>query len=167
MEKAPRGQVLRAFAVTSHFDLTASTFLRFLSSAHRFPPSTATTCSRLNLVCPERPCSVDPSLEDDILNRSTRVWSFERARANGVSLQAVVDCTETGDSIELPSSPVVQPEEQISIWRDLTVGHSLTSDTSLAASMTCPRAQALFLVRYTPDTHPLAPDCCLLGTTLL
>ena len=80
-----------------------------------------------------------------LLDEATRIWNATHETVEGHGIQAIVNCTEEGDTISLKTVITVKPPERIVIPWKLTITGS--ADSMGETAMTCPDGDGLFLLR--------------------
>ena len=82
-----------------------------------------------------------------LLDEATRTWIVTDEALEEYGIQAIVDCTDEGDTISLQTTTPVKPPERIVIPWKLTITGSTDDIDGDAVTMTCPDRDGLFLLR--------------------
>ena len=83
-----------------------------------------------------------------LLDEATRTWIVTDEALEEYGIQAIVDCTDEGDTISLQTTTPVKPPERIVIpWKLTITGSADESMDGEAVTMTCPDGEGLFLLR--------------------
>ena len=90
--------------------------------------------------------------EFEELDVTRRVWNVTDALLEKYEIQAIVNCTQEGDTLFLQTTKQIQPRSRIVIPWQLTIGHPSERQGDenmggLKASLTCPSHDGLFLIK--------------------
>ena len=92
-------------------------------------------------------CSLLPEDINALLDEVTRTWNITDETLKGHGIQAIVNCTEGGDTISLKTTTPVKPPERILLPWKLTITGSADSMEEEMARMTCPYGDGPFLLK--------------------
>ena len=93
------------------------------------------------------PCGLSETEKSAVLDDVTRTWNVTDETLEGPGIQAIVNCTQEGDTILLKTTTPVKPTECIVIPWKLTITGSASNMEGETVTMTCPDGDGLFLLR--------------------
>ena len=101
------------------------------------------------MCCVDYECSLSREDVSALLDVATQTWNVTDETLERYGIQAIVDCTEEGDtvSLKITTTPVKPPERIVVPWRLTITGSADESMDEEAVTMTCPDRDGLFLLR--------------------
>ena len=157
----PRGDqfCLTRWIPSEHVSLALAASQLYYKAVHKVPMRRCNSfhtptrghrpLSRLSVeCCVGYECSLSREEVNAHLDDATRTWNVTDETLTDPGIQAIVNCTDEGDTISLQTTTPVKPSERIVIpWKLTITGTADNSMNEEAVIMTCPDGDGLFLLR--------------------